>query len=311
MNAPPHPETRRVEVRGLPIAVHGWGPGSAPPVVCLHGFMDHGRSFGFVAEALVPDFRVIAPDMRGHGESGWVGVGGYYHFYDYFSDVLAVLRAVGAPERPLYLLGHSMGGSVAAGVGALLGERMAGAVLLEGMGPPFANLADTPARLARWSEALVGPRTEGDAAARSHARAVLPSVEDAADRLVRVNPRLPLDRARHFARTFTEPHPRGTGWAWRYDPLHRTPAAKPFVEAEARALWRGLTGPVLSVYGEHGFRPPELAERHRAVPKLVAASIAGAGHNLHHERPELVASAVRWLAKGMKGPLPPGLIADR
>ena len=50
--------------------LHEWGSADAPPVVCLHGVTSHGARFAHLAERL-SGFRVLAPDLRGHGRSGW------------------------------------------------------------------------------------------------------------------------------------------------------------------------------------------------------------------------------------------------
>ena len=56
----------------MELNLHEWGDPSAPPVVCLHGVNAHGRRFRKLAEErLGGRFRVLAPDLRGHGNSGW------------------------------------------------------------------------------------------------------------------------------------------------------------------------------------------------------------------------------------------------
>ena len=56
----------------MELNLHEWGDPSAPPVVCLHGVNAHGRRFRRLAEErLAGRFRVLAPDLRGHGNSGW------------------------------------------------------------------------------------------------------------------------------------------------------------------------------------------------------------------------------------------------
>lgn len=291
-------------VRGLELAYHRWGEVAGAPVLCLHGFMDHGRAYQLVADRMPEGFCLVAPDMRGHGESGWVGAGGYYHFYDYFDDVRALLDHLGWDR--FAILAHSMGGSVAAGVAAMMPERIERMVLLEGMGPPFADAADLPARLQRWSHALRNTYCDGDVAHRRAARRRMPDVGDAASRLRRANPRLGEARARQLAESFTEPAPDGAGVMWRQDPLHRTPSAKPYLRAEAESLWRRITCPVLSLDGEQSpWRPGDLDARHGCLRDVTVATMPGAGHNLHHDRPELVAETlVAWLRGA---PLPAAL----
>ncbi|NJK89811.1 MAG: hypothetical protein HC923_10715 [Myxococcales bacterium] len=172
------------------------------------------------------------------------------------------------------------------------------------MGPPAHAPEDTVDRLARWL-AAVGPGHHGDRHERSMRRTVLPSVEDAATRLMRLNPRLKHDVALGLATSFTEPHPRG-GLAWRFDPLHRTPSAKPFRLDEASAVWKSVRAPVLSLWGKQGFWAPEIEERHVRLPDVVVGWVEGVGHNIHHERPDVVADAIRHMQAGLRG-LPPGV----
>lgn len=283
-------------VRGLKLAFHAYGDPAAPPVVMIHGFLDHGQSFADVVAALPEPRYVIAPDLRGHGHSGWVGDGGYYHFYDYFDDVRALVEHLGLP--PFLLVGHSMGGSVAVGTAAILGpERVQAVLLLEGMGPPFQQLEASVERLERWSLALRAPGMNGDVAARRASRRPMIDRAEVADRLQKMNPRLPRDRAERLAETSTEEL--SGGLVWRADPLHRTPAAKPYLFEEATALWRALKMPVWSLYGEDaGWYPDRLTERHGAVPRLTSGVVPEAGHALHQDQPALVAQAIVALGRG-------------
>lgn len=298
-------ELGHYSVRGLRLAYHTWGRPTDPALILIHGFLDHGQSFADVVAALPGPFFAIAPDLRGHGHSGWVGDGGYYHFYDYFDDLRALIEHLGLTS--FILVGHSMGGSVAIGTAALLGaERVRGLLLLEGMGPPFQALDSTVDRLSRWSAALRDPAMNGDVASRRAGRRPMADLEVVAARLRSTNPWLSVERSLRLAETSTEVVPGGR--VWRADPLHRTPAAKPYLRPEAEALWRALTMPVWSLYGgDGGWYPDHLAERHRTIPQLVAGIVPGAGHALHHDQPEQVAQAIAAFAAGQG--LPKGIEA--
>ena len=278
-------------VRGMRLSYHSFGPPNGRPLLCLHGFLDTGASFAFMAEHL-PEFRIVAPDMRGHGHSEWVGAGGYYHFYDYYDDCRVLVSALGWSR--FALLGHSMGGSIATGLAALEPEWVEALILFEGMGPPFTDPVDTPARLRRWSDAL--RKRDKPPADRRRDRRVMAGTADAAQRLCALNPRITPGRAAQLAEWGTEPAEGGV--AWRHDPLHRTPSAKPFLREEAESLWGAVRAPVLSVQGsESGWMRDQLPERYAVLSSVIAATLAGAGHNIHHDQPERAADAVRaWLA---------------
>ena len=97
---------------------------------------------------------VIAPDLRGFGESDRVGAGGYYHFPDYVADVAALIEAL-APAR-LAVVGHSMGGTIAALYAGVAPTRVERLVLIEGIGPPAMDPAAAVDRMAAWLRDLRG-----------------------------------------------------------------------------------------------------------------------------------------------------------
>ncbi len=290
-------------VRGLPLAVHRWGDPALPKVLFHHGFLDHGKSFAAIAERVCDRWHVIAPDARGHGESAWVGSGGFYHFADFWHDLDGLL----CHYAPDHVVGHSMGGMITTALLAVRPGRVQSLALLDGMGPLENPVEAWPSRLEAWLDAQLQPGLVGDANDRKANRRAMATLEDAAARLQKANHRLPADMALRLAQTNTERVPGGL--AWRHDPLHRTPSARPFRLDEALRLWANLPMPVLSVYAEHSeWLPPDLPTRHAVVPRLHAGVLMGAGHNLHHEQPGTIAHLLEswWNAPGVC--LPDGLL---
>jgi pimeloyl-ACP methyl ester carboxylesterase len=108
--------TQQTDSGGTPIAWERRGAGV--PVVLVHGITECRASWEPVAERLAVDHDVIAIDLRGHGESG---IGPRYDLADLAGDVHAVIVDAGV-ERP-HLVGHSLGGAVVSGLGALGGAR--------------------------------------------------------------------------------------------------------------------------------------------------------------------------------------------
>src|ERR1035437_356737 len=99
-----------IDLRGLRIHVRTWGPVDAPPLFMLHGWMDFSATFQFLVDAFSRDWRVIAPDWRGFGESQWQNDS--YWFANYLADLEALLDHY-SPDEPARLVGHSMGSNVA------------------------------------------------------------------------------------------------------------------------------------------------------------------------------------------------------
>lgn len=101
---------------GLPLYYQHWGPAGEPRavLVIVHGFGEHSGRYMNVVNHLVPKgYAVYALDQRGHGRSP--GPRGYIHSWEEFrEDVRAFVRRVAemGPNRPLFLMGHSMGGLI-------------------------------------------------------------------------------------------------------------------------------------------------------------------------------------------------------
>jgi len=109
------------------LQLHEWGDASAPPVVCLHGVNAHGRRFRKLAdERLTNRFRVLAPDLRGHGGSEWEPP---WTIATHAHDVLETLDEAGV--RSAVWIGHSFGGRLLLELAALAPERIERAVLLD------------------------------------------------------------------------------------------------------------------------------------------------------------------------------------
>jgi len=107
--------------------VHEWGDPDAPPVVCVHGVTAHGERFKRLAELhWARRFRVVAPDLRGHGRSGYDPP---WTIATHVADLIETMDALGL-ERPDWV-GHSFGGRLVLELAAAHPERVGRAVLLD------------------------------------------------------------------------------------------------------------------------------------------------------------------------------------
>lgn len=281
--SPQPPRSRLVPLAtGLTYHVLEWGDPDAPLVVLVHGFLDLAWGWDLVARRLADRFHVVAPDMRGHGDSDWIGAGGYYHFFDYAADLDDLLRQL-SPDAPVALVGHSMGGNIVSYTTGARPERVRRLALLEGLGPPDMSGA-TPAipdRTARWFDAWRTARA---------APKVMASVDDAAARLCRHDALLDPALARDLAAHGTREAPGGL--VWKHDPLHATGGPYPFRVDVAEAFWRRIRCPVLVVDGARStFRLPdaEQARRRAVFPDARHAILDGAGHMMQRHQPDALA----------------------
>lgn len=80
------------------------------PLLLLHGMADHALVWSSLGDYLSSNYQVIAPDLRGHGESGKPAAG--YHFQDYIGDLRALINHLGWTQA--HILGHSWSAKIAA-----------------------------------------------------------------------------------------------------------------------------------------------------------------------------------------------------
>ncbi len=129
----------------MQLHVHTWGDPDAPPVVCLHGVTAHGERFKRLAEERWAEkFRVLAPDLRGHGRSGYEPP---WTFATHVADVLETLDALDVDSANW--VGHSFGGRLILEVAAAHPERVRRAVLLDPAIQILPHIAETMAELER------------------------------------------------------------------------------------------------------------------------------------------------------------------
>jgi pimeloyl-ACP methyl ester carboxylesterase len=116
-----------ITINGLNIHYRDWGDSKLPPLVILHGGGNSlSRTWDHVAAALADHFRVIVPDLRGHGESSWATE---YSWQLILDDALKLMDALGV--RQTVLCGHSMGGRVAYMLASQHPERVTRLVIVE------------------------------------------------------------------------------------------------------------------------------------------------------------------------------------
>ena len=279
-------QSQFIDIRGLRYHVRTWGEPSSPKLLMLHGWMDVSASFQFLTDALARHWHVLAPDWRGYGLTEWPHDG--YWFHDYVGDLDALVRAL-SPDKPVDLVGHSLGGNVAGLYAGLRPDRVRSLVSLEGFGVPTGTFEDSPGRLVAWLDGL------------AEAPQLRPYANFAAvaDRLQKTNPRLRRDRAEFVAQHWAGVDAGGV-LRLHADPKHKWPFPTVSHSQEWMATWRRTTAPVLWVIANAsqtrgwaiGNDESEWQRRIAAVPNLVIEHVEGASHMMHHDQPEAVAKLI-------------------
>jgi pimeloyl-ACP methyl ester carboxylesterase len=269
-----------------------WGNPTRPTLVLVHGNRDHARSWDRVARELRHDWHVVAPDLRGHGDSAWV-LGGPYAIADNVLDLANLIDALG--PGPVTLVGHSLGGSVTTMYAGVYPERVRRLVTIEGLGPPPAMIERMRARppherVRDWV------RQMRDLAGRQPRR--YPSLEAAAKRMREENSFLSEELALHLTAHGVNRNEDGS-YSWKFDNYTRTFAPYRFDVEDMRALWQRIACPVLLVRGADSWAGDPAADGRMAVfQDARSITIPQAAHWVHHDQLELFLDALRGFLAG-------------
>ncbi len=263
-----------------------WGNPGAPPLILLHGGRDHCRNWDWVANALRHDWHVIAPDLRGHGDSAWAEDGNYpmaNHVY----DLAQLVHQQGL--APVTIVAHSLGGNIALHYTGLYPDLVRKLVAIEGMGPARRQ-AGTQGRgiverMHRWVDERRG------LAGRVPRR--YPSIEAALARMQEENKHLSPEQARHLTEQGVNQNEDGS-YSWKFDNYVRVWAPADIPRADTELLWSRITCPTLLVHGAESWatdpRTDGRIAHFRSAEVLV---VEGAGHWVHHDRLDVFLAALR------------------
>ena len=260
-----------------------WGNNGAPHMLLVHGMQDHCHSWDWFVDAFADRYHVLAPDLRGHGDSEWLR-GSSYHHLDYVYDLDQLVRQ--RLLAPAVLISHSMGGTLASIFAGVYPESVAALVIIEGVGlwPDWSGSAAPHERIDQW---IQGTRAMAGRQPRRYA-----NLEEAYRRMQQANAHLTPGQARRLTEHGSHRNEDGS-YSWKFDsytyawPAYRIPVA------DLLALWQRIACPVLIINGSEGY-PHRIGQdgtlEHFRDVRLV--DLAGAGHWAHHDRLDEVVAAV-------------------
>jgi pimeloyl-ACP methyl ester carboxylesterase len=255
-----------------------WGNPGAPPLLLVHGGRDHCRNWDWVAAALRRDWHVIAPDLRGHGDSQW-SPDGNYAMAGYVYDLAQLIHQQGL--APVTIVAHSLGGNIALRYAGIYPEHVRKLVAIEGLGPSPRMLAERAkktidARMRAWIDEQRGLSGR---LPRRYA-----SIEDAFKRMQDENKHLSPDQARHLTQHGVNQNEDGT-YSWKFDNYVRAWTPYDMTNEEVERLWSRIACPTLLVYGKESWASnPDQDGRIKHFANAKVVSFDGAGHWVHHDR---------------------------
>jgi pimeloyl-ACP methyl ester carboxylesterase len=286
-NAIPGPTSHVYFSQRLRLHYVDWGNEDAPPLLLVHGGRDHCRTWDWVAQAFRQDYHVIAPDLRGHGDSAWV-YGSGYTIIDYVYDIAQLIDQ--KELQPLTIIGHSLGGNVTLQYSGIYPDHVKKLVSVEGWGPPpdfiRKRAGKSPqTRMQEWIDML---REMSGRDVRRYE-----TIDAAVRRMRDANPHLSPDQARHLTIHGTNQNEDGT-YTWKFDNYMHVFSPHRFNEEDAHELWDNITCPVLLVRGKESWAPdPEASHLLGHFNDARAITLPDAGHWVHHDQLEPFVDSVR------------------
>jgi pimeloyl-ACP methyl ester carboxylesterase len=260
-----------------------WGNPEQPPLLLIHGGRDHCRNWDWVALALRDKYHIIAPDLRGHGDSEWAK-GGQYAMIDYVLDIAQLLEQL--QLFPINIIGHSLGGAIACQYSGIYPQRVQRLVAIEGLGPPPDQRRHGPAheRMHAW---IAQMQTYAGRHPRRYA-----SLNEAVERMQEANQRLTAEQAYHLTVHGTYRNEDGT-YTWKFDNYVRSQSPYEFNLDEARDIWHRITCPTLLLRGTESWATdPQQDGRARVFANAQCIDIPRAGHWVHHDQLDMFLTVV-------------------
>jgi pimeloyl-ACP methyl ester carboxylesterase len=253
-----------------------WGNTTAPHMLMVHGIRDHCHTWDWVAQRLRDRFHIVAPDLRGHGDSAWAYGSGYGNL-DYVYDIAQLVRQ--ARLEPVTLVAHSLGGTIACLYAGIRPEQVARMIIVEGVGHGFFRrfgAAPVHERLAGWIDAV------WKLSAREPRR--YQSLEETYERMHKANPHLSPEQAHHLTVHGSNQNEDGT-YSWKFDNYTHARLPYDIPPGDVEALWQRIKCPVLFVNSKQGF-PGRIGQdgslSHFVNGRVV--DIDNAGHWTHHDQ---------------------------
>ncbi|WP_428487994.1 alpha/beta fold hydrolase [Rhodopila sp.] len=254
-----------------------WGNLEAPPLLLLHGGRDHCRNWDWVASDLRRDYHVIAPDLRGHGDSAW-SASGHYTMANYIYDLAQLIHQ--QKLAPVTIIAHSLGGNIALRYSGIYPETVHRLVAIEGLGPgprtPGVESQPIQDRMRSWideTRALSG---------RTPRR--YPTLDAACARMQAANAHLTPDQARHLTQHGVNQNEDGT-YSWKFDHYVRLWPPYDMTRAAIATLWERIDCPTLLVWGQESWaRNPADDGRLDFFRAARVLPVEKAGHWVHHDQ---------------------------
>ncbi len=285
-------KTTTLMVRGLRTNIQEWGNPDNPTLVLLHGWMDCGATFKYMAQYLSQDYYLVAPDLRGFGDTEHAD--GYW-FPDYLADLHVLLEHY-SPTQKVHLVGHSMGGNIVGMYAGIQPDRVARALILEGIGLPPTKPKDAPKKYRQWMSEILSDEPSK----------VYPNVDALKNSIAAVNPSLSASMVDDLAQLWGKPFGDDGQMQLKHDHKHRYTNPIRYNYDDMAEIWKEVTATVGLVMANDSWMYQRFTESGRIEQAKTLLDIKDnhywvverAGHMLHIEQAQQTAQCVREFFAG-------------
>ncbi len=280
-------KTQKLTVRGLEFHIQEWGDSNLPKLFMLHGWMDCGATYKYVVPQLEKHFHIIAPDLRGFGETEHDPNG--YWFPDYLADLEVILNHY-APTGQVDLVGHSMGGNIALMYAGIRAERVGRVLSLEGLGLPPSEPSEAVGKYQQWMQQVLSDEPSK----------VYPSADILKHSIYKINPSLPDHIIEDLAELWGKPFGDDGAVMLKHDHKHRNVNPIRYNFDDAIEIWKGVqakTGLVMASESKLYSHFSKIGRIEEARTALGVNDdnyylVENSNHMLHLEQPEDTAKLI-------------------
>ncbi len=270
------PQDKYFESNGMRFHYLDWGNVKNPTIIMLHGFAQQAHSWDFVALGLCDNFRIVAFDQRGHGDSDWSDSQSY-SLNDYHDDIDNLIQHLGLSE--VLMVGMSMGGRNAFTYAANHPDIVSALVVVDA-----APVAQSTGR-----NKIRNFVSQKD---------VHPSIEEFVNMVHGYTPNRPIDQIWGSIKHNVKQLPDGS-WTWKYDKFLRSPDRDFRRESKdvSDAMWSSLDllkASTLLVVGEDSdIVSQDVANQMlNRISNSKLVSIPNAGHRVMGDNPVAFQDAI-------------------
>lgn len=292
-------EAIQFQLNDIEISALACGKKEDQPILLLHGYLDNAASFTPLMEhfQLLPNKRLIAIDLVGHGYSTHRSAGAHYHFLDYVSDLVELFSVNGWQD--INIVGHSMGAMIASAFAAAFPENVKSLTLIDSFGFLYLPEEQTTEQLrkgllSRFKKSnsahsiKLGSPPKAAKLTRQFTQSSAIKARKLVSDLSDENTKRIVQRS--LIKVVASSKSESDLYRWRSDPRLSHISPYRLTLKQGQQLYSDIKCPIQLIYGDKGMAMVALGLKDFSsqVKQLITHRLEG-GHHVHMEQPKAIA----------------------